>query len=86
MIGNQLVLFIMPVLAGYAGFEAWPLYVIVVIGVASGVWNLLYFGTTPLKIASGGPFAYLSRMAIFNSILAAIFYAAGVGIARLFGH
>jgi hypothetical protein len=86
MVGNQLVLFVMPALAIYAGFEAWPLYLIVVIGAASGAWNLLYFGTTPLKIASGGPFAYLFRIAIFNSILAAIFYAAGVGIARLVGH
>jgi hypothetical protein len=58
----------------------------VVVGAASGVWNLLYFGTTPLKFASGGPLAYLLRIAILNSIIAAIFYAAGVGIARLVGH
>jgi hypothetical protein len=85
MIGNQLVLFIMPVLAGYSGYAALSLYLIPIIGVASGVWNLLYFGTTPLKIASGGPFAYLFRVSIFNSIQAAAFYGVGSGLKWLLG-
>jgi hypothetical protein len=85
MVGNQLVLFLLPALAGYAGYAALPLYVIPIIGIASGVWNLLYFGLTPLRAASGGPLAYLFRISIINSILAAGFYGIGFGLKWLLG-
>jgi hypothetical protein len=81
----QLVLFIMPALAGYAGYAALPFYVLPIIGAASGVWNLLYFGLTPLRIASGGPLAYLFRISIFNTIMAVIFYGIGFGLKWLLG-
>ena len=85
IVGNRLVLLLLPALAGYAGFAALPLYVIPIIGVGSGVWNLLYFGLAPLRAASGGPLAYLSRISIFNSIQAAAFYGVGFGLKWLLG-
>jgi hypothetical protein len=75
----------MPALAGYAGYAALPFYVLPIIGVASGVWNLLYFGLLPLRIATGGPFAYLFRIGIMNTIMAAFFYGVGFGLKWLLG-
>jgi hypothetical protein len=84
--GNQLRLILLPVLAGYAGYAALPLYVIPIIGVGSGVWNLLYFGRlAPLRAALGDPLGYLLRISIFNSIQAAAFYGVGFGLKWLLG-
>ena len=76
----QLVLFILPLLAGYAGYTAWPLYAISVIGAASGIWNLMYFGVAPLQLANGGPLAYMFRISIINTVQATIFYGLGLGL------
>lgn len=71
--------------ATYAGYKGWPLYSVLPVGGALVVWNLLYFGTQTMKIATGGPVAYLLRISIIDILQATTFYAAGVGQYHLIG-
>lgn len=71
--------------AAYAGYKGWPLYTIIPVGGAMVIWNLMYFGTQPMQIASGGPIAYLLRVSIINVLQAAALYAAGFGLRHLIG-
>jgi hypothetical protein len=81
----QFALVVLAGLAAYAGYKGWPLYTILLVGGALVVWNLLYFGTRTMQIATGGPVGYLLRISIINIIQAAAFYAAGFGLYYLIG-
>lgn len=72
-------------IAAYAGYKEWPLYTVFLIGGALVVWNLMYFGTRAMQIATGGPVAYLLRISIINIILATALYAVGFGLYQLIG-
>ena len=72
-------------IAAFAGYKGWPLYTVILLGGAFVAWNLAYFGTGSLKIAAGGPFAYLLRASIMSVIQAAALYGAGVGVRYLIG-
>jgi hypothetical protein len=81
----QFVLVVLVGIAAYAGYKGWPLYTVLPVGGALVVWNLVYFGTRTMRIATGGPMAYLLRISIINIIQATAFYAAGVGLYYLIG-
>jgi hypothetical protein len=49
------------------------------------VWNLMYFGTQGMQIATGGPLAYLFRASVINVIQASALYGAGFGLHYLIG-
>ena len=87
MIGNyvQKLLVIVVGFAAYAGYKGWPLYMVVLVGSALVLWNLMYFGTRPMQIATGGPIAYLFRISIINILQATAFYVAGLGLRYLIG-
>jgi hypothetical protein len=72
-------------IAAFAGYKGWPLYTVVLFGAAFVAWNLAYFGTGSLKIAAGGPPAYLLRTSIISIIQAAALYGVGVGVRYLIG-
>ena len=72
-------------IAAYAGYKGWPMFSVLPVGGALAVWNLLFFGTQPMKIATGGPVAYLLRISIINILQATAFYAAGVVLHQLIG-
>jgi hypothetical protein len=72
-------------IAAFAGYKGWPLYTLVLFGGAFVAWNLAYFGTGALKIASGGPLAYLLGASIISIIQAAALYGMGVGVRYLIG-
>jgi len=72
-------------IAAYAGYKAWPLYTVLLIGAALVAWNLMYFGTRGMQAATGGPLAYLSRISIINIIQATLLYGAGFGLRYLIG-
>ncbi|WP_143279164.1 hypothetical protein [Bradyrhizobium sp. C9] len=81
----QKLLVIVVGFAAYGGYKGWPLYTVVLIGGALAIWNLMYFGTRPMQVATGGPLAYLVRISIINTVQAAVFYVAGVGLHSLLG-
>jgi hypothetical protein len=81
----QYLLAILVTIAAFAGYKSWPLYIVLPVGGALVIWNLMYFGTQPMQIATGGPLAYLLRISILNTIQAAAFYGAGVGLYHLIG-
>lgn len=72
-------------IAAFAGYKDWPLFFIPVVGIAFVIWNFLYFGTGGLRIATGGPIAYLIRLFVINVIQAGALYAIGRGINWLIG-
>jgi hypothetical protein len=72
-------------IAIYAGYKGWQLYSVLPVGGALVIWNLLYFGTQPMKIATGGPVGYILRISIINILQATAFYAAGLGLFHLIG-
>jgi len=81
----QLLLSFLAGIAAYAGYKSWPLYVVPLIGVVWVIWNLVYFGSQSLRIATGGPLAYLFRAWVINSIQAAVLYGLGAGFKWLVG-
>jgi hypothetical protein len=81
----QFALVVLVGIAAYAGYKGWPLYAVLSVGGALVVWNLLYFGTRTMQIATGGPVAYLLRISIINILQATAFYAAGFGLYYLIG-
>jgi hypothetical protein len=81
----QFLLVVLVGVAAYAGYKGWPLYTILAVGGALVIWNLMYFGTRVLRLATGGPLAYLLRALILNIIQATVFYGAGVGLYYLIG-
>jgi hypothetical protein len=81
----QFALVVLIGVAVYAGYKEWSLYTILPVGGALVIWNLMYFGTQKMHIATGGPAAYLLRISIFNIIQATAFYAAGFGLYHLIG-
>lgn len=72
-------------IAAFAGYKGWPLYTVVLFGGAFVAWNLAYFGTGSLKIAAGGPVAYLLRTSIICIVQAGALYGVGVGVHYLIG-
>lgn len=81
----QFLLTIMVGVAAYAGYKEWPLYTILAAGGAFVVWNLMYFGTRGMQLATGGPLAYLLRVSIIYILQAALLYGAGLGLRYLIG-
>ena len=81
----QFALVVLVGIAAYAGYKGWPLYTVLPVGGGLVVWNLSYFGTRAMQIATGGPMAYLLRISIINIIQATAFYAAGFGLYHLIG-
>ena len=81
----QFALVVLVGIAAYAGYKGWPLYTVLPVGGGLVVWNLSYFGTRAMQIATGGPMAYLLRISIINIIQATAFYAAGFGLYYLIG-
>jgi hypothetical protein len=81
----QFALVVLVGIAAYAGYKGWPLYTVLPVGGALVAWNLLYFGTRTMQIATGGPVAYLLRISIINIVQATAFYAAGFGLYHLIG-
>lgn len=81
----QFALAVLDWIAAYAGYKGWPLYSVLPVGGALVGWNLLYFGTSSMRIATGGPVAYLLRISIINILQATAFYAAGLGLHHLIG-
>lgn len=79
------VLSLLAGVAAFAGYKGWPLYSIFLVGISLVIWNLMYFGTASLRIASGGPLAYLTRIFVLNTVQAGAFYAAGLGLKWLIG-
>ncbi len=72
-------------IAAFAGYKEWPPYVVFPVAAALVAWNLMYFGTQPMRIASGGPLAYLFRISLINIVQAAIAYGVGIGLRYLIG-
>lgn len=81
----QFLLSILVCVAVFAGYKGWPLYLAIPIAVAFTIWNLMYFGTRVMQIATGGPIAYLLRISIINIIQASVLYGAGFGLSRIIG-
>ena len=81
----QFALVVLAGIAAYAGYKGWPLYTVLPLGGALVVWNLMYFGTRTMQIATGGPMVYLLRILIINIIQATAFYTAGFGLYCLIG-
>jgi hypothetical protein len=80
----QYLLVVLVGIAAYAGYKGWPLYTVLLVGGAL-VWNLMYFGTRGMQIATGGPLAYLFRVSVINIIQASALYGAGFGLHYLIG-
>jgi hypothetical protein len=72
-------------IAAFAGYKEWPFYVVIPVATALVAWNLMYFGIQPMRIASGGPLAYLFRISLINIVQAAIAFGVGVGLRYLIG-
>jgi hypothetical protein len=81
----QYVLVILIWISVYAGYKEWSLYALLPVGGALVIWHLMYFGTQGMRIATGGPVAYLLRISIINLIQASAFYAVGFGLHHLIG-
>jgi hypothetical protein len=71
--------------AAYAGYKSWPIYIVLPIGGGLVAWNLTYFGTWGMKVATGGPLAYLFRISVINIVQVTAFYGAGFGLHYLIG-
>lgn len=50
----QFLLFVVVGIAAYAGYKGWPLYTVLPVAGALVVWNLMYFGTRAVQLATGG--------------------------------
>jgi hypothetical protein len=81
----QFLLSILVGVAAFAGYKGWPFYTALPIGGAFVIWNLTYFGTRGMQIATGGPLAYLLRLSVINIFQAAAFYGAGRVLSYLIG-
>ena len=81
----QYVLAVLAGIAACAGYKGWSLYTVLPIGAAFTAWILLYFGTQGMRVAAGGPLAYLLRVSAINIVQALALYGAGFGIHYLIG-
>jgi hypothetical protein len=81
----QFLLVVLVWVAVYTGYKAWPLYTVLPLGGVLVIWNLMYFGTRVMRLATGGPAAYLLRISIINVIQATALYGAGFGLHYLIG-
>ena len=72
-------------IAAFAGYKEWPLYIVFPVAAALVAWNLMYFGTRGMQIATGGPLSYLLRISLINIVQAAMSYGVGVALHYLIG-